>query len=76
MIREHDLIVLASDLPEFGLKEGDLGTVIDVHGNEGFEVEFITVSGETVAVVTLERKQVRAVGQGEMHHARPMERHA
>ena len=76
MIPEHDQIVLTCDLPEHGLKAGDVGTVVYVHGDKGYEVEFMTWSGDTVAVVTVLKNQARPVGESEMHHARPMEKHA
>jgi len=41
-----DTVVLAVDLPEYGLIQGDLGTVVLVHGNRGYEVEFVTLDGE------------------------------
>jgi hypothetical protein len=62
MIQELDSVVLTVDLPEHGLKHGDMGTVMLVHGTEGYEVEFITLDGETVAVVSLLANQVRPVG--------------
>ena len=44
MIKEHDRIVLTSDLPGEGLKAGDVGTVVHVHKQgEAFEVEFLTL---------------------------------
>ncbi|MEE8436437.1 MAG: DUF4926 domain-containing protein [bacterium] len=77
MIREHDIMVLVGELPEHGLKEGDLGTVIHVHRESaGYEVEFMTLCGETVAVETLEKEKVRPVERHEMHHARPMQKQA
>lgn len=77
MIREHDIIVLIRDLPEHGLKEGDLGTVVHVHRESaGYEVEFMTLIGETVAVESLEKEMVRHVKPHEMHHARPMPKQA
>ena len=55
MIKEHDRIVLTSDLPKEGLKAGDVGTVIHVHeGGKAFEVEFLTLDGKTVAVATVQ----------------------
>ena len=30
MIKEHDIIVLTSDLPEEGLTAGDVGTVVHI----------------------------------------------
>lgn len=74
MIRELDSVVLTADLPEHGLKPGDMGTVVLVHrGGEGYEVEFVTLDGETVAVVTLLASQVREIGHGEIAHARPVQ---
>ncbi len=71
MIRELDEVVLAADIPDIGLEQGDLGTVVLVHdGGRGFEVEFVTLDGETVAVVTLLADQVRAINRHEIAHAR------
>jgi hypothetical protein len=61
MINEHDCVVLTEDLPDEGLKAGDIGTVIHIHqGGGGFEVEFMTLAGETFCVATLLATQVRA----------------
>ena len=70
MMKELDPIVLTSDLPEFGLRVGDLGTVVLVYKYGGYEVEFVTLDGETVAVVSLTPEQVRPVGHREIAHAR------
>ena len=48
-----DRVILAMDLPEHGLKQGDIGTAVLAHGDRGFEVEFMTLDGNTVAVVSL-----------------------
>lgn len=66
-----EMAALTEDLPEYGLVRGDLGTVVLVHrGGEGFEVEFTTLSGKTVAVVTLKSSQVRPVKPREIAHVR------
>ena len=70
MIRELDSVVLACDLPEHGLKRGDVGTVVLVHAGAGYEVEFMTLDGETLAVVTLREEQLRPIGRREIAHAR------
>ncbi len=73
MIRELDTVVLNNDLDEYGLKKGDIGTIVLEHRNSAaFEVEFITLDGETVAVVTLLASQVRAIGKRELAHARTL----
>ena len=76
MIKELDRIILKSDLPEHNLKSGDIGTVVLVHGNgDGYEVEFVSLDGETVAIVSLYADQVRPIGRGEIAHARPLARY-
>src|SRR5215467_2326273 len=71
MTDELDLVVLKRDLPEMRLAAGDVGTVVLVHRQgAGYEVEFTTLSGETVAVVTLDASDVRPVEAREIVHAR------
>lgn len=73
MIKELDNVVLAVDLPPLGLKAGDVGTVVLVHGaGEGYEVEFVALDGATIAVATLGAVELRPVGHGDMVHARPL----
>jgi hypothetical protein len=71
MIKEHDRVVLTKAIPDQGLTAGDVGTVVHVHKNgEAFEVEFLTLHGETVAIATLAASQVRPVQKREITHAR------
>ena len=71
MIEEHDIVVLTRDLPEEHLLAGDSGTVVFVHiGGKAFEVEFTTLAGDTIAVVTIEAADVRPAGAREIAHAR------
>ncbi len=73
MIKEHDRIVLLKDLPDKGLVAGDVGTVIHVHTeNKAFEVEFMTLEGGTVAVVTLLSSQIRSVCNRDITHVREL----
>ncbi|MDX2272080.1 MAG: DUF4926 domain-containing protein [Cyanobacteriota bacterium] len=59
MIKELDLIALSTDLPAYGLKQEDRGTVVHVYKDgAAYEVEFIK-EGKTVAVTTLKPAQVR-----------------
>ena len=71
MINELDSVALTCDLPSHGLKCGDVGVAVLVHG-EGvaFEVEFVGYDGHTVALVTLERDQVRALEPNDIPHVR------
>ncbi len=74
MIRELDQIVLKEDLPEYGLKTGDIGTVVLIHAKgKGYEVEFVALDGETLAVVSVFSNQLRTVGKREIARVRAME---
>ncbi len=70
---EFDLVVLQEDIPGSKLKTGDVGTILTVY-NEGkaFEVEFVTLTGEAVAVETLLPHQIRDVRASEVMAVRDM----
>ena len=73
MIQEHDSIVLKQDLPEAGLQAGDVGTVVHVHASNGaYEVEFMTLTGQTIAVATLYPSQLRPVSSRDVSHVREL----
>ena len=73
MIKEHECVVLTEDLPAEGLKTGDIGTVVHIHQEgAGYEVEFMTLAGETIAVTTLLAAQVRPLARRDMAHAREL----
>ncbi len=59
-------VVLDRDLPEHGLRKGDLGAVVEVYKSEGLEVEFVTASGSTRALVTLHKSDVRDINAADM----------
>jgi len=60
-IRELDTVALVRDLPEAGLRAGDLGAVVQVYAPDAFEVEFLTASGRTQALQTLTTADVRTM---------------
>lgn len=72
-MHEHDTVVLTADLMDHGLRKGDVGTIVFVHGEgEGYEVEFMTLAGATLAVVTMQSDFVRPVSDQEIATARPV----
>jgi hypothetical protein len=72
-IKEHERVVLKSAVPTEGLEAGDVGTVVHVYRDgEAYEVEFVTLDGQTAAVVTLDSTQVRPVNSREITHAREL----
>jgi hypothetical protein len=73
MIQEFQRVALLVDVPSVGLIAGDVGTVVDITTTgEGITVEFFNFSGNTVAVVPLQRSQVRPLQVDEVMHARPV----
>jgi len=67
-----DTVVLKKDMPTQGLKAGDVGAVVEKYGSKGIEVEFVTGSGRTQALVTLGVDDVREFGASELLSARPL----
>ena len=71
MIKEHDRVALGRDVLEHGLLAGDVGTVVHLYADgKAYEVEFMTLTGDTIGVVTLEASEVRPVSDREIAHAR------
>ena len=61
-----DTVVLSRDLAEHGLRSGDLGAVVFMYEPDGLEVEFVTASGKTQALVTLNVNDVRSVQDNDL----------
>ena len=71
MIQELDTVILTRDMPDHGLKQGDVGAVVHCYpGGKAFEVEFVTGEGRTAAVLTLTGPDIRPMRKDEILHAR------
>ncbi|MGA2855036.1 MAG: DUF4926 domain-containing protein [Verrucomicrobiota bacterium] len=74
-IKEHDCVVLTESLPAENLEAGDVGTVVHIHKDgAAYEVEFVTLAGNTVAVATVEASDVRPIGKRDISHVREFNR--
>ena len=71
--RELDTVVVTRDLPELGLKRGDVGAVVQIYSPSALEVEFVTATGATQAVVTLSTDTVRPVGRKDLLAVRQLD---
>ncbi|MCE9583650.1 MAG: DUF4926 domain-containing protein [Planctomycetes bacterium] len=71
-----DTVVLNRDLQDRGLRKGDLGAVVEVYEPDGLEIEFVSASGKTEALVTLKESDVRAVADGDLIAVRRLDRSA
>jgi hypothetical protein len=74
--QELETVVLDRDLPEHGLRRGDLGTIVQVYEPDDYEVEFVTASGRTQALVTLGTADLRPVREDELLAVRPIAQQA
>lgn len=71
MFKELDTVVLAHDILEHGLVQGDVGAVVHVYENaRTYKVEFVTAEGRTVAGLTLTNRDVRLMRPHEILQAR------
>ena len=66
-------MVLTVALPDHGLEPGDVGVVVHVYPRqEAYEVEFVTLAGQTAAIVTASADQIRTIGKTEIQHEREL----
>jgi len=72
-IKLLDSVVLEKAIPEHGLKAGDIGAVVELYDPNGLEVEFVTGSGKTQALLTLNTNDVRSIGADEILTARSID---
>ncbi len=71
MLAEHSIVVLNSDMPDAGLHAGDVGAIVHVYGQgKAYEVELIDGDGTTIALMTLDSREIRPIGPGELLHTR------
>jgi len=74
MIAPYERVILTEDIPGTELKQGDVGVVVEVYQKgKGYEVEFFASNGNTVAVETLEARQVRTASGKEILHVRNLD---
>lgn len=66
MFKLLETVALTHDIPESGLCGGDLGAIVELHGPDDFEVEFVAASGRTQALLTLGSADVRHVGDQDL----------
>lgn len=73
MYKELDAVVLTRDVPESGLRAGDLGAIVEVYSPDTFEVEFVTASGHTQALHTLRAADIRPLRDTDLMSVRSVE---
>jgi tetratricopeptide (TPR) repeat protein len=63
--QELDVVELIEDLPEFGLKEGEIGAVVVAfdHPDEAYDLEFVDESGKSRFAFAVKPNQIRSVNE-------------
>jgi hypothetical protein len=70
-LKPLDVVVLRHDKPAQGLRQGDLGAVVEIYGANSIGVEFVAASGRTQALITLTPHDVRPVADDDLVAVRP-----
>jgi hypothetical protein len=74
MLSEHERVVLTAPVPQVQLILGDVGTIVHVYPDgKAFEIEFMTLDGQTVAIATVEASAVRPVTARDISHSRHLQ---
>jgi len=78
-IQLYNEAALRSDLPAYGLKAGDVGTVVEIlphpaGGPRGIILEVFSALGHTLAVVTVPETQVEPLTDDEVWSVRRLAR--
>jgi len=71
-----ETVVLTRDLTEHGLCAGDLGAIVEVYPPDGLEVEFVTASGRSKAIITLKTSDVRPIADTDLVAVRSVKQSA
>lgn len=73
MLNELDRVALTVDIPKYGLRAGDTGTIVIVSSlPQGYIVEFTTMNGDLIGLVDLFPHQVRALEGNDVKGVRPL----
>ena len=69
-------VVLTKDIPERGLKKGDVATIVEHHpvsnGEDGYSLELFNALGDTIAVITLPESAIEPLTEDEIFSVRSM----
>lgn len=75
----YQRVVLTRDLPEEGLRAGDVGVIVEHYPAregvpEGYELEFFAATGQTIAVVSVPAAAIREASSHEVLSVRELAR--
>jgi hypothetical protein len=69
-IKLLDVVALTEDMPQYQLRRGEIGAVVECYAGNAYEVEFVAQDGYTYALVTLQSDQLIALREKPVHDER------
>ena len=70
-------VVLTKDIPEKGLKKGDVATIVEHHpvsdGEDGYSLELFNALGDTIAVIAVAESAIEPLTKDEIFSVRSIE---
>ena len=74
--KSYTEIVLLKDVPEKGLKKGDIATIVEHHpadaSEDGYSLEVFNAIGDTIAVVTVQESDIAPLKEDEILSVRSL----
>jgi len=79
MLKLYERAVLTADMPDEGLRAGDVGVVVEHYPAsgvvpEGYEVEFFSATGDTLAVASIPASKLREASPRDVLAVRELSR--
>lgn len=71
-------VALARDIPEDGLRKGDIATVVEHHpspkrgGEDGYSLEIFNAVGDTIVVTVVPESAIEALREDQVLSVRPL----
>jgi hypothetical protein len=71
-------VALRENLPESGLRCGDVATIVEAHAGRnnqepGYSLEVFNAVGETIAIITVRESQIEPLAPDEVLHVRRLD---
>ena len=70
-MQQLNIVIVLKNRPNEGLVKGDVGSLVFIHEDgKAFEVEFTTLAGDPLGVLTLAEDEIRPVSARDVPHVR------
>jgi hypothetical protein len=70
----HTNVAFSEDIPQHGIKKGDIATIVDFHPSvndeDGYSLEVFNAIGQTIAIVVAGKSKIERLKDNETWHVR------